>query len=281
MAVLGAFIIVLREVIEAGLIVGIVLAATRGVPSRSLWVGFGVVAGLAGAAIVAAFAGAISNLFEGYGQEIFNASILILAVGMLAWHNAWMAKHGRELAAQVKKVGQAVAHGERPLAALAVVCGVAVLREGSEVVLFLYGIVASGTPGMAMLTGGLLGVAGGVVITGLSYLGLMAIPQRHIFTITGWLITLLAAGMAAQAVFYLNAADVLTVLNGELWDTSGFLSQSSIPGILLHTLIGYTERPTGMQVIAYIATIAAMIGLMRYAALSRSRPAPVHDRVAR
>jgi high-affinity iron transporter len=280
MAVLGAFIIVLREVIEAGLIVGIVLAATRGVPSRALWVGFGVAAGLAGAAVVAGFAGAISSLFQGYGQELFNAAILILAVGMLAWHNAWMAKHGRELAAQVKKVGQAVAHGERPLMALAVVCGVAVLREGSEVVLFLYGIVASGTPGGAMLTGGLLGVAGGVVITGLSYLGLMAIPQRHIFTITGWLITLLAAGMAAQAVFYLNAADVLTVLNGELWDTSGFLSQSSIPGILLHTLVGYTERPTAMQLIAYIATIAAMIGLMRYAALTR-RPTPSPNTLAR
>jgi high-affinity iron transporter len=273
MAVLGAFIIVLREVIEAGLIVGIVLAATRGVPARALWVGFGVTAGLAGAAIVAGFAGAISNLFQGYGQELFNAAILILAVGMLAWHNAWMAKHGRELAAQVKKVGQAVAHGERPLMALAVVCGVAVLREGSEVVLFLYGIVASGTTAGGLLVGGLLGVLGGVAVTGLSYVGLLAIPQRHIFTVTGWLITLVAAGMAAQAVFYLNSADVLTVLNGELWDTSGLLSQSSIPGLVLHTLVGYTERPTGMQVIVYLATIAAMIGLMRYAALSH-RPAP-------
>jgi high-affinity iron transporter len=278
MAVLGAFIIVLREVIEAGLIVGIVLAATRGVQSRALWVGFGVTAGLAGAAIVAGFAGAISNLFQGYGQELFNAAILILAVGMLAWHNAWMAKHGRELAAQVKKVGQAVAHGERPLMALAVVCGVAVLREGSEVVLFLYGIVASGTTAGGLLVGGLLGVLGGVAVTGLSYVGLLAIPQRHIFTVTGWLITLVAAGMAAQAVFYLNSADVLTVLNGELWDTSGLLSQSSIPGLILHTLVGYTERPTGMQVIVYLATIAAMIGLMRYAALSR-RPAP--DTLAR
>jgi high-affinity iron transporter len=278
MAVLGAFIIVLREVIEAGLIVGIVLAATRGVPARALWVGLGVTAGLAGAAIVAGFAGAISNLFQGYGQELFNAAILILAVGMLAWHNAWMAKHGRELAAQVKKVGQAVAHGERPLMALAVVCGVAVLREGSEVVLFLYGIVASGTTASGLLVGGLLGVLGGVAVTGLSYVGLLAIPQRHIFTVTGWLITLVAAGMAAQAVFYLNSADVLTVLNGELWDTSSVLSQSSIPGLILHTLVGYTERPTGMQVIVYLATIAAMIGLMRYAALSR-RPAP--DTLAR
>ena len=130
--------------------------------------------------------------------------MLIVAVGMLAWHNAWMAKHGRELAAHVKSVGAAVAAGNRPLAALAVVCGVAVLREGSEVVLFLYGIVASGTSGNDLLIGGLLGVLGGVALTGLSYLGLLVIPSRHIFKVTGILITLLAAGMAAQAVFYLR-----------------------------------------------------------------------------
>ena len=269
----GAFIIVLREVIEAGLIVGIVLAATRGVPGRAWWVSFGVAVGVVGAGVVAVFAGAISQLFEGYGQELFNAAILLLAVGMLAWHNAWMARHGRELAAEVRKVGDAVAHGERPLTALAIVCGVALLREGSEVVLFLYGIVASGTSGSALLVGGLLGVAGGIGVTGLSYLGLLIVPQRYIFTVTGWLITLLAAGMAAQAIFYLNAADVLTLFNTELWDTSGVLSQQSIPGVILHTLIGYSERPTGLQVIVYILTVVGMILLMRYAAPARRQTA--------
>jgi high-affinity iron transporter len=269
---LPAFVIVLREVIEAGLIIGIVLAATRGVAQRGWWIALGVGAGVVGAGIVGFFAGAISTFFDGYGQEVFNAAILLTAVVMLAWHNAWMAKHGRELASEVKGVGQAVADGSRPLIALAVVCGVAVMREGSEVVLFLYGIVLSGSSGSALLTGGLLGVAAGAVVTGLSYLGLLAIPQRLIFTVTGWLITLVAAGMAAQAVFYLNAADVLTVLNRALWDTSGILSQSSIPGIVLHTLIGYVEKPTGMQIIAYVATIAAMFGLMRYVRNSGRKP---------
>ena len=270
---LPAFVIVLREVIEAGLIVGIVLAATRGVAARGWWVAAGVATGVVGASMVGFFAGAISNLFNGYGQELFNATILLIAVAMLAWHNAWMAKHGRELAAEVKGVGQAVAEGSRPLMALAVVCGVAVMREGSEVVLFLYGIVLSGASGHALLTGGLLGVAAGAAITGVSYLGLLAIPQRLIFTVTGWLITLLAAGMAAQAVFYLNAADVLTAFNHVLWDTSGILSQSSIAGIALHTLVGYVEKPTGMQLIAYVATVVAMFALMRYARAPARKPA--------
>src|SRR3978361_1098448 len=140
---LAALIIVFREVFEAGLIIGIVLAVTRTVPHRNLWIGGGVLGGVAGACLVAAFAGALSNLFAGSGQELFNASILGIAVVMLTWHNVWMARHGRELAAEMRAAGEAVASGRSSLAALAVVVGVAVLREGSEVVLFLYGILAS------------------------------------------------------------------------------------------------------------------------------------------
>src|SRR3954468_20879916 len=84
---LAALIIVFREVIEAGLVVGIVLAATRGVPSRASWITIGIVAGLFGAAIVAGFADAIANAFTGAGQELLNAGVLILAVLMLGWHN--------------------------------------------------------------------------------------------------------------------------------------------------------------------------------------------------
>ena len=154
---LATLLIVFREVIEAGLIVGIVLAATRGVPRRGLWIGYGVAAGIVGACLVAAFAGEIAAFFEGSGQELFNAGILFLAVGMLTWHNVWMASHGRAMAHEMRQVGAAVVAGRKPLAALAVVCGVAVLREGSEVALFLYGIAASGgTAGMFI--GGVLGL---------------------------------------------------------------------------------------------------------------------------
>src|SRR3954453_1353896 len=140
---LAALIIVFREVFEAGLIIGIVLAVTRTVPGRNLWIGGGVLAGVAAACLVAAFAGALSNLFAGMGQELFNASILGVAVVMLTWHNVWMARHGSELAGEMRAMGRAVAEGSKPLLALAVVVGVAVLREGSEVVLFLYGVLAS------------------------------------------------------------------------------------------------------------------------------------------
>ncbi|HEY7297200.1 MAG TPA: FTR1 family protein [Xanthobacteraceae bacterium] len=263
---LGALIIVFREVLEAGLIVGIVMAATKGVPGRGGLIGLGIAAGAAGAGVVALFAERISEAFEGSGQELLNASVLGAAVVMLMWHNAWMARHGREMAAEMTAIGRAVSAGTRPMAALAVVVGLAVLREGSEIVLFLYGIVAAGTSGPALLTGGLLGIAAGAGLSALTYRGLVALPTRHVFTVISILITLLAAGMAAQAMQYLDAAGLIDVLGNQVWDSSGYLPQDGIVGRLLHTLVGYTDRPTELQVIAYLATLAAMAVLTRIAA---------------
>jgi high-affinity iron transporter len=266
----ATLLIVFREVIEAGLIVGIVLAATKGVPRRGLWVSYGVIAGVAGACLVAAFASEIGALFQGSGQELFNASILLLAVGMLTWHNVWMASHGRAIAQEMCEVGRAVASGGRPLAALAIVCGVAVLREGSEIVLFLYGIAASGgTSALGMMAGGILGLLAGAGVSTLMYLGLLTIPARYLFSFTSGLITLLAAGLAAQAVAFLQQAGYVEVLTSTVWDTSWLLSDDSVLGRLLHTLIGYTDRPNGAQVLVYLLTVSFIWGLMRLQRRSR------------
>jgi high-affinity iron transporter len=261
---LAALIIVFREVFEAGLIVGIVLAVTGDVPHRNRWIGGGVLAGALAACVVAAFAGALSQLFEGMGQELFNAAILGVAVIMLTWHNVWMARHGKEMATDMRAVGQAVAEGDKPLMALAVVVGVAVLREGSEVALFLYGVAASdGDSALSLLIGGLLGLLLGAGVCLLTYFGLMRIPARALFATTTALITLLAAGMAAQAVAFLERANWLTSLDTVVWDSAWLLSDTSLAGRALHTLIGYTDQPTQMQLLVYLAVILATGVLMR------------------
>ncbi len=261
---LGALIIVFREVIEAGIIVGILLAVTKGVPGRGQWIAAGVAAGIAGAALLAVFADQISNALAGVGQELFNASVLALAVVMLAWHNIWMARHGRELAAQMQEVGAAVAKGSRTLAAVAIVVAVAVLREGSEVVLFLYGLVISGgASASALLVGGLIGMLLGCAVSSMTFLGLVRIPGRYLFGVTTVLITFLAAGLAAQSVVFLQQAGVVTALEGTIWDTSAILSDSSLLGRVLHTLIGYTDQPSGMQLLVYAVTLIVIFSLTK------------------
>jgi high-affinity iron transporter len=261
---LAALIIVFREVFEAGLIVGIVLAVTSSVPNRNRWIGGSVLAGVLGACLVAAFAGALSQLFAGMGQELFNAAILGVAVVMLTWHNVWMAHHGSELAGEMRATGRAVAEGSKSLIALAVVVAVAVLREGSEVALFLYGVVATdGGSAWNLLLGGLIGLALGVAVCLLTYFGLMRIPLRPLFTVTTILIALLAAGMGAQAAAFLERANWLTALDNVVWDSSWLLSDTSLIGKVLHTLIGYTDQPTAMQLTVYVAILLLTFVLMR------------------
>jgi len=255
-------IIVYREVLEAGLIIGIVLAATWGIPGRGRWIGAGVAGGLAGAGLVALFADGLASWFSGNGQELFNASVLLLAVFMLAWHNIWMASHGRALAEEMKAVGQSVRQGTRPLTALSVVVGVAVLREGAEVVLFLPGIAAGGDAGAGpMVLGGLIGVALGGLTALLIYRGLLWIPARHLFTVTTGLITLLAAGMGAQAMLFLHQAGLITVGSATLWDSSDLLRDDSLPGRVLHVLIGYSDHPTLAQGTVYLLVLVTIAGL--------------------
>ena len=256
---LAGLIIVFREVLEAGLIVGVVAAATRGISGRGVFIAGGVAAGVLGSALLACFAGAMSDALAGRGQEIFNASILSLAVLMLGWHNLWMASHGRAMARELKAMGRAVAAGDKSLIAMAVVVAVAVLREGAEVVLFMYGIAASSGEGWGvLLLGGLLGIALGAAVSVLLYLGLVAIPVHRLFSVTSWLIALVAAGMAGQAAAILAGIDLIPSWGYQLWDTSWLLPEDSLLGRALHALVGYSDRPMGVQLAAFIAVLAAL-----------------------
>lgn len=270
---LASLLIVFREVIEAGLIIGIVLAATQSVAHRGLWVGVGITGGIVGACIVAGFAEQLAGLFQGSGQELFNAGILIIAVLMLAWHNVWMAGHGKQMANEMRQMGAEVSLGQKTLTALAVVVGVAVLREGSEVVLFLYGIAAQGGQSMAsLLAGGGLGLMAGAVVSALMYFGLLRIPARRMFSVTSGLITLLAAGMASQAVLFLQQGGYFEFMTATLWDTSWLLPESGIAGRMLHTLVGYTDAPNGAQLVVYVLTLLTIRLLMRLVHGKKSLP---------
>jgi high-affinity iron transporter len=261
---LATAIITFREVLEASLIVGIVLAASQAVRRRGWWIGGGIAAGIVGSCLVAGFAETIAAAASGIGQELLNATILFLAVAMLGWHNIWMGKHGRELAEQAAAFGKDVGTGARPLYALAVVVGMAVLREGSELVLFLYSIAAGeGSSAGDLAFGGVLGVGAGMLMGAALYLGLLRIPLRHLFAVTSWLILLLAAGMASQAASFLVQADILPAIDPALWDTSALLSDDGIPGKIMHALVGYVARPAGIQVIFWGSTILVIGGLMR------------------
>ena len=272
---LATLIIVFREVFEAGLAIGIVAAALGHAPKALRYIWGGVLAGVAGSLVVATFAGELANLFGGYGQEMLNASILILAVLMLAWHTLWMARKGREMAQEFKVLGQQAASGSRPMFAVAVVVATSVLREGAEVVLFLYGAAASsGATALQSLAGGLMGVALGGLVSYVTYKGIVRIPMRWVFSVTTGLITLLAAGMAAQAAHFLQAAGAVEILGNEVWDWSSVLPDNGLAGIFLKALMGYSDRPTQLMLAAFVVTLVVFV-LANHLAKPKFKPKAV------
>ncbi len=255
-------LIVFREVLEASLIISIIMAATRGVPRRGAWVMSGVGLGAVGAGVIAGLINIIAGLFDGSGQEVVNAIILFSATAMIGWHIVWMSQHGRALASDMKKVGAEVSHGTKSLSVLTIVIGLAVMREGSEVVLMLQGLWASGAIG-SMLGGAVLGFVAGIFVGVMLYIGFIALPVGRIFAMTNWLLILIAAGMAARGANFLEQASMLPGMGGAIWDSSAILSEDSIVGKIMTALTGYIARPNAMQLSFYVLTIGAIVTTMR------------------
>jgi len=228
---ISSLVIVFREMLEMALVVGVLMAATRGMTGSRHWIGLGVLGGLVGAGLFALFMEQVESSFSGDGEFLFNAAILLIASVLIAWTVFWMSRHGREMSHRMNRVGVAVKDGDSPFTALAIVSFAAVMREGGEAVFFLFGAAQSiGEEGWALLSGGLLGAVIALTVGVVIYLGLVRIPVNKLFSVAGWLLMLLAAGMASQAAANLVLIDWLPPLIDPLWNTSAFLSQESNGG---------------------------------------------------
>lgn len=201
---IASLVIVFREMLEMVLVVGVLLAATRDLPSSRKFIGFGIFCGLMGALFFGLFMEQMEASFEGEGEFLFNAALLFLASILIGWTVLWMSKHGREMSERMKLVGRSVEEGDLPYTALLVITFSAVMREGSEAVFFLFGAAQGiNEDGWSLLIGGLVGASAALMVGGLLYFSLVRIPIKQLFSIVGWLLMLLAAGMASQATWNL------------------------------------------------------------------------------
>ncbi len=260
---LSSAIVVFREVFEIVLIVGIILAATRDMPHRKKAIALGFKGGLLGAVLVALFTDRISGFAEGMGQEFFNAGILFVAAGFIGWTVLWMKRHAREIKGTFTKIGQDVAAGDVHYLGLSAVIALALLREGSEIVLFTYGMLAAGQSVLSIATGAAIGLVGGAALGILLYMGLVKLSLRLFFTVTTWLLVFLVAGMASQGAGFLIAAGAFENLSQTVWNTSWLLDERGVLGQSLGTLIGYTAQPTILQVIVYLSTLGVLTMLIK------------------
>lgn len=249
-------LIVFRETLEAALFVGIIAACTQGLAQRGFWLGCGVLMGVAGAVGMAFGLEHLGNWAEGLGQELVNVFIVAVALMMLAWHCIWVSTHVQEMVQTAKRLGATAAQGKNTLWALSLAVALAVLREGSETVIFVAGFW-SGTSGgrTPMLLGAALGLLGGVSAGALIYFSLARIKTQHVFLVTNGLVLILAGSLAAQLAKNLTQAGLIDHGTDPLWDISPILSNDSAPGVFLHALMGYDAKPSALQLLFYFGAM--------------------------
>jgi high-affinity iron transporter len=260
--VLAALIISFREAFEVGLIVGIVLVATRGVVDRNTWLTAAIVVGLAITALFALMTSALKDVFAAQ-QDLFNAIMLLLAVMMLTWHIMVIQRHSDQSQPMVRSAAAAVAAGHRTMISLAVVVATAVVREGFELVLLLYGVrvVASGGE---VLAGGTLGVLTASIITAAMYRGLMQFPTRALFLWSSRILIFFTAGLASQATLLLQHADAIKLGQSIVWNSEWILPANSLVGQVMHVLFGYSDAPTVLQLATYVVVIALIFTIRAF-----------------
>lgn len=270
----AALLITLREGLEAALVVAIVLAYLRQIGRRdrfrSVWLGVGAAVGLAAAVGAVAYA-ALDGL-EGDARRITFGLVSLAAVGVLTWMIFWMRKQAanirRELQAQVDR---ALESGST--LALASVAFFAILREGMETALFMMAVL-TGSSGLEVGVGGLLGLAGAVALGYLIYQGGRRINLRRFFQVTGLLIIVFAAGLLARGIAWLQEAGVLTTYLWPVWN----LRDNDIVGRgtfaqFLSGLLGWNPSPSIEELLAW-ACYLAVAGWFFLSGTVGPRPAP-------
>jgi high-affinity iron transporter len=265
------FIITFREVLEIALIISLMFVATKGLENRSKWIGLGLLLGILGSFLIAVFIEGISNFANGLGQELFNGLIALSASILIGWTAVWVSSHGKEIAKSIKQKGLDVVAGKLPVKTIVFIIMLAVLREGSEIVLFSYGMILSGKTIATIVSGSVLGSIAGAIVGALLYFGMVKINTKYIFKITSYLLIFIAAGMAAVAGKFFAAAGYFSFGSNIVWDTSSILSQESVFGEILHMFFGYSDSPMMVEILFYGVFLLIIFASLRLIRIKNSR----------
>ncbi len=269
---LANYLIGLREGVEAGLVVGILVAYLRKVGRTDvlprLWVGVAI------AVAVSLGVGAILT-WGPYGltfqaQEAIGGGFSIIAVGLVTWMIFWMARHARNLKHELQDRLDAALAGAG--IGVVVLGTVSVGREGIETALFIWASVNSSGQALLGTIGAALGVLTAIVVSYLIYRGFVHINLARFFTWTGVFLVIVAAGVLSYGIGDLQEAGILPGLGRPVYDLSNVIPPSSWYGTLLQALFNYDAEPTMLQLVAWIAYLVVAMALLVRQVVTRRRP---------
>lgn len=257
-------IVVFRECLEISLLLGVILAITKPIANSRIYIILGACAGVVLAAIFALFTRRIAANFGEVGDEIFGSFVILLTAVIINWTVVWMQGYSAKIRKNLSTLSENIVAGLTSKLILVSVVATTILREGAEIILFIYSITSAGTLTSTQYLIGLgVGALSGVIVGTIMYLGLLKYSGRYIFKISTILLTLVAAGLAAEAAGILTSCGVIHAYSQELWNTAWLIDNKSIVGKLLKLTIGYDARPNALQVIFYVGSITMTLIMMK------------------
>jgi high-affinity iron transporter len=255
-----AFVIFLREGIEASMIVAILLAYLDRAGQRRYF--RDVFVGVAAALVLAAGGGVAAYLtIRTYAgsrvQTIFETVTFVVAAAILTYMTFWMRRHSRTMSSELRARAEA-ALGRGARAGLSLLAFQAVGREGLETVVFTLAIAFATSAGHVLI-GGAAGLVVAALIACLIYRLGKQLNLGAFFTTVGALLMVFAAGLLADAVENLQQLGWLPFLRQPLWNTGGVLSEDSTLGDIVHSFFGYASKPTVLQAVVYVLYLAVVL----------------------
>lgn len=256
---LDAVVLILREVLEAALIMSLLLALSRQLGWSRRWIWPALAGGFACSWLMAQYAYGIAEAFDGTGQELLNVLLYGAVIAGFWWAIGALAPlacaPNRALANLPEPAGGPL-RGSFVLILVA-----AIAREGSEIWIYLSSF--SGQPGLytSALMGGALGLGIGASLGIILYFALLGLDRRGFLWLFIAYTGLFSAGLAMQIAQQLMQVGLLE--SGQpLWDSSALVAGHSWLGELLYALVGYDARPTGLQVLFYLGVILPVLALL-------------------
>jgi high-affinity iron transporter len=273
----GTFVITLREGFEAALLVGLVYTYLDKIGARRHfhYVTVGALLGAAASVLLGVAVSLFSGPLIDLGPDVIAAAVLLIAAGALTWHGWWMRRHAWQLWGDLERQIDA-ARAQQRFWLVGVIAFIGVFREGAETVLFLWGLLvqaAGGDRAWQLAAGGVLGVAGAIVLGVIVFRSARRLSVRRFFTFTSVLLLFLAAALFSAGVGRLQGLGVLPA-EAPLWDTSEWLDDHSGVGSLLASLLGYRARPTATEIVAYLGFLA-LAGWLLFGPARRSSSEPL------
>ena len=244
---ISTVIITLREVLEAAILFSVLFRVSAILNVSKSWFFPAFLCGLLGAIYYALNLSWISDSFEGVGQEVVNASIQFMIYILIVFYILGVLWIYYFQSAKKNNHWQLIL-------LMSIIAVLLVSREGSEILLYFFSIIAHTQQAMPIIMGMMIGASIGISIGFLFYYSLKALKSSHSLFISLWLLIFVAAGMISQASALMIQADWLNA-GLPLWNSSAWLSERSTTGQLFYALLGYEATPSKIQVILYMSAL--------------------------